>query len=779
MNMYRWSLPLVSLRGKEFLVKHAQISTDALVAFLTDVDLFKSFDTQARIALVSELRWVWLDTDASLFQQGAVGDSMYVLVAGRLAVTFMSSEGYHTTIDELAPGATVGELALLTGMARGATISALEPSMLVQLERSGFDQLARTSPEVIRQFGQAMLPRFHRTELVNVLTRLLGTLDHGALQTIQHQLEWLHLSNGELLFRAGDPSDAYFIVVNGRLSVVAETPHDTAVVVGEISRGETVGEEGLLTGKLRTVSVIATRKTDVVRLSRESFERLLDDFPASRLTIMRRIVERMMPTSDTAHHQGNTVTSIALVAAGHDVPLDRVAVEIVRTLGAYGTTLHLSAERLNQLLQKDGAAQTADDDPSSIALNSWLSEQERIHRYVVYVAEASWSAWTQRCIQQADRILIVGDADHDPTPATLERAIDQLQVTGRRELILLQSAQRQWPTGTDAWLAARTVSAHHHVRLDNRDDFARMVRRLTGRAICIVLGGGGARGLAHVGVLRAIEEAGIPIDMIGGSSMGAIIGGLYAMGVPANEIAKSAITLGAGRMTLDYTLPLVSFFASRKITTALERQFGNLNIEDLWRPFFCTSTNLTQARPVVHKHGRLSLYLRAGSALPALFTPVVDDGELLGDGGIMNNLPVDVMKQISQGGPVIAVNVTLENDLGSGFSFGTSLSGWRVLWSLVWPFSVPIKAPSIFATLLRAMEINEVHQRRTRRTLADLLILPRVQQFGTLEFKAHRQIIQMGYEAGRTAVAEWLTTRRSNGQALSNMEGSDSLNEAT
>lgn len=296
---------------------------------------------------------------------------------------------------------------------------------------------------------------------------------------------------------------------------------------------------------------------------------------------------------------------------------------------------------------------------------------------------------------------------------------------------------------------------HHHVHLHNTEHIGRLARRLTGRSHGLVLGGGGARGLAHIGVIRALEEAGLNIDLVGGTSIGGFVGGAYAMGLGVEGMMAIAKAFGSRRHFADYTVPLVAFFASRRITTVLQQIFGDVYIEDLWRPYFCVSSNLTQAKPMVHRQGPLWKYVRATIALPAIFTPVTDEGELLVDGGVMNNLPIDVMRTLSEGGPVVAVNVSPGRDPGSNYTFGTHVSGWQVLSSRI--RRQPLNVPSLFASLMRTMEINEVHSRTAKRALADLLIDPPIAQFSLLEFEAWERIIEAGHRAAQDAIGQWKT----------------------
>ena len=249
----------------------------------------------------------------------------------------------------------------------------------------------------------------------------------------------------------------------------------------------------------------------------------------------------------------------------------------------------------------------------------WLDGLEETHRFVVYLAEAEASEWSARCIRQADRVFLLAASHQDPRTCTVEQLL-RPEVAAPRELVLLHGTNSR-SMATSRWLAQRHLTAHHHVRLHNQADVARLARRVVGRAVGLVLGGGGARAFAHIGALRALVEAGVPIDMIGGASAGAIIAAQFAQGWSVAELyARNRRLAHLGRSLIDYTVPLVSLIQARKFMLMLHELFGQTCIEDLWLPYWCLSSNLTRAEKIVHRTGQLAPALRATCALPGGFT---------------------------------------------------------------------------------------------------------------------------------------------------------------
>jgi NTE family protein len=272
----------------------------------------------------------------------------------------------------------------------------------------------------------------------------------------------------------------------------------------------------------------------------------------------------------------------------------------------------------------------------------------------------------------------------------------------------------------------------------------------------LVLSGGGARGFGHVGATRALEEAGIAVDLVGASSMGAIVGGVYAFEANYEEMCQMASTLGTNNMIFDRTLPFVALNRSRNVTRVLQDLYAGKYIEDAWRPFFCTASSLTRARLMIIEEGDLALGVRVSSAIPGVFTPLVRGDDMIVDGGLMNNFPVDIMREKMASGTVIGVHVGPAIEKTGRYDLGTDVSGWDVLWRRVNPFTQRRRLPSVIGTLMRSLEINSLDQIRNARTMADFIIELDLSDFNSLNFDKHVEIIEAGYETARQRIEEWL-----------------------
>ena len=705
--------------------------------------------------LVQELVF---DEGSTLMRQGEPGDDLFVVLQGRLAVLVEGDDGVARRVDEVHTHDVVGEMALLTRQPRTATVVATERTRVLRITREGFEQIAQSDPQAVHGFMRRVLRRLRRTQLAKVLTQLLDTIDDHVVREIEHKAHWLHVPSGTRLFSQHEPADSMFVVVNGRLRISQRSAGDADVVIEEAGHGRLIGDVAVLTGGLHTFSAEAIRDTHLLQIFAKDLHDLLHRHPAVMMSLARAAMRGLQGGDARQRAAMNHPSTYVLIAASHDVPLAEFAEAFTAAVRAFGTTARLSSESVDRALLNPGVAQAPDGTVASEALTAWLSNQEREHHALVLQGDPSWTPWTRRCALQGDRIVIVARASGSPVPDEAERELRKLELKGRVELVLLHAESTPRPTGTRAWLADREVAAHHHVRLRRASDVQRVARHLGGRATGLVLGGGGARGFAHIGVLQALQEAKIEIDMIGGTSIGALIGGCVAFDLSPEALRGLAQTFASPRKLLDRTLPIAALMAGAKVTALYQHIFGNTVIEDLWTPYFAVSSGLSSATAIVHRRGSLWRAVRASTALPAIFPPLLgEDDEVHVDGGVMNNMPLDVMRRFCQGGTVVGVNPMPVRDRVRSYHFGPSVSGWHALAGRLGLFRSTVRAPSILGSVMRATEINSAQKMRQPlfRDLADLLIEPDVGDFPILAFDRYAEIIDAGYRAAVQAIRTW------------------------
>ncbi len=726
---------------------HPSPTNIELLSFIKTNYLFEKFDDSVLQNLIAEMEWVYLKEGDVLFRQGERGGGLYLVFSGKLQVAITRKDGHEVIVAEVARGKPLGEIQFLTGGSRTASVYALEKSALLKLSKTTFDHLADRKPALIQHIAEIIRHRLRRDQLLITLPSIFGPLDRAMLTYIESEAKWHSLSQGAVLFYQGASGESFFLLISGRLHVAAQDKSDNKHMLTEIRRGEIVGEMAVFLGKKRNADVYAVRYSEVVEFSKAAFERIIARYPSVTMHVMQVMLSRLQKSHSSSTSEHYTGVNIVLVATHPGVPLNEFANRLVKALSPFGNILHLNSERLDSLLEISGAAQTPEDAPNNIRLAAWLDEQENQYNVIIYETDIFASPWTKRCIQRADRILIVAQANTNPTLGEIERKwLTSVKNTTKahQTLVLVHPNGKKLPSGTREWLTKRQVESHHHLRWDTETDFDRIARIVSGNAVGLVLGGGGARGLAHIGVIRALTEAGVPIDMIGGASIGGAISALYAMGLDDEHILRFNKTIWIESKPFnDYTLPIMSLIKGQKFEYVAKMVFGETLIEDLWVNYFCVSTNLTTTEVVTHREGLLAKALRATASLPGIAVPLVSERNLLVDGGVLNNLPIDIMRELCSG-TVIAVNVSQEKDLK--LAYERFPSPWKVLWNRLIPFKKPISVPNIFDLLMRTTMVGSIYKTHAVKVHADLYLEPPLNQFKLLDFKSFDQIVEVGYE---------------------------------
>ena len=419
------------------------------------------------------------------------------------------------------------------------------------------------------------------------------------------------------------------------------------------------------------------------------------------------------------------------------------------------------------MLGEDRIAQSEDTDPGSLRLLPWLHDLEDRCRFIVYETDGEPSSWSRRVLRQSDQVLFVVEPGHGAHIDAFEQAAREVLVgrgRPRTALVLLHAPSTTLPRRTSEWLHQRQDDDVHHVRIGDAGDLARVARIMAGRSVSLVLSGGGARGFAHLGVLRALHQLNVPVDLVGGASVGAVIAMLPGLETPIDDMTR--IVQEQFHKVFDYTLPVVSVISAKRITETLRATLGDICIEDLWLPYFCVSTSLNRATRVVHRRGSLATAVRASASIPGLMPPVTVDDDLLVDGGVVDNLPVREMRQLNQRGIVIASDVARATEAGMRGSDAEWLSGWNALWSTVRKKG---RIPPLAQTVLRSMLVaaNRDRDRAVADGVSDLYLDLDAGDCGPFDFHAVEEAADAGYEAARPQLEAWLAHARPTGLSVS------------
>ena len=591
--------------------------------------------------------------------------------------------------------------------------------------------------------------------LLQHLRAYLGIIDDAGIEAVRGRVRWLQLAGGETLMRQGEPGDALYLLVSGRLRVYIEDDEGRRVV-REISRGEVVGEMSLITEEPRSATLVAIRDSVLVSLGKEDFAQLQAASPQVTLALTRQIIARLR----TEHGRPplDRPVTMALLPVSDGVDVGDLARQLAGELGQRGRVALLDATALQRQLAERGLpGMSVDDERAQRSVGALLDELEGTHDFVLLVGERTPDAWTRRCVRHADEILLFADATAaaavHPTETALLLGLES-RIEAAEILVLLHPADARMPQGTARWLARRPLTEHLHLRRGHAGDMARLARLQSRSAVGMVLAGGGARGFAHLGTYRALREQGIEVDVVGGTSIGAVMAAMVATDLPPERIEAVARQAFLRSPTGDFSLlPLVSLIKGQRLRRIVSETVAasvgtGAGLEDLWKPCFAIATNISDPGELVLRQGNLVEALLTSTAIPGALPPLIRDGDLLCDGGTFNNFPVDVMRRMRGVGTVIGVD--LAGARPRRIEFERMPGPWALLLDRLRPrASRRYRLPSLPALLLNATILYSMSRRHQNRQLTDLYFNPPLLRVGMLDWKRFDSVLRQGYEHAR------------------------------
>lgn len=698
--------------------------------------------------------------------------NLLYLLSGSFIVTQKSADSNEVSnLFVIYPGELMGALGVLTGEDSIFTVRTRQHCKVAIISKESVYDIITEEPRVALHLAHTVI----------------GKLSPFVRQ-IDFALDWIHYESGRAIYRMAEKSDCTYIVLSGRLRSVVTLPSGKRELGGEYGKGDLVGIVEVITNNERSSTVMAVRDSELAKLPDGLLDAIKIKYPVVVTRLIHLLGHRLMignahnakiSTEMGSRPSGSNFSTVALLSVSEDVPLTAFAYELYHALTMIGPVVLLTAD-----LVKKSVGQMSLDPQSEYRLSSWLGHQEDRNKVVLYQCDKTFTPWTQRCIRQADCILIVGLSEQEPTVGYVEKQLEHLSIRTQKELVLLHRNDGPRPKNTVQWLNMRDwCSSNHHIRCHKRvflkrpaskiqeyyrnlmeagkpsihSDFARLARFLTGTSVGLVLGGGGARGSAHVGMIKALNEAGVPIDMVGGVSIGAFMGALWCQENNLTSFIQKAHSWSIGmtsywRQILDLTYPSTAMFTGNAFNRSIYEVFGDIQIEDLWLPYFTVTTDITNSCPRIHRHGSLWRYVRSSMSLSGYLPPLCDpvDGHLLLDGGYVNNLPADIMHDVMGAESILAIDVGSqdESDLTN---YGDTLSGWWLLWKRWNPFTTPVRVPNLPEIQSRLAYVSCVKQlEEVKNSDYCIYIRPPIDCYKTLQFKSFLEIMNVGHQHGKT-----------------------------
>ena len=572
-------------------------------------------------------------------------------------------------------------------------------------------------------------------------------LDEQILTDLAYSLEIVRVSGGEQVLTEGAQADSMFILVSGRLRVTRQDRQGQLLLYNEVLPGDCVGETGMILEQPRTANINAMRDSFIARLTKEKFNTLFVRYPLQLNKVFSHAIYRHLRHQNRISER-RRAQSFFIVPTHKRVDIETFSQTLNTSFSKYGTTKTIACGELEY-----SKSQTQE-------LDLKLDKIESENDFIIYQGVYGDTELSKHIFHHADQLVYLADGHADTEMTVIESELQQESGYDliRKHLALEFPDDETLCTDRNLWQKDRDVERIYPIKINGQEDHDRLSRFLTGRAIGLVLGGGGARGFAHIGVLKAFKEKGIPIDIVGGNSMGAVIGACYVLGIPLDEIHLLILGLSKGGMKL--TFPLIALMSNKNLAAAFKQGLGEANIENLWLPYFSAACNLTKAETTVLENGPLWRAVLASNSPAGLFPPVVENGELLVDGAILENVPVQAMRvRLSTAlerrrgnGKIIAIDVDLKEEIQVDKDVH-DISNWQKIKSHLDPKKESL--PGIFDILMQVAHIGGLTKQQSTRFASDHYFEPPLSEFSLMDYKRAEEIIEAGYEYAKKQIEDW------------------------
>jgi predicted acylesterase/phospholipase RssA/CRP-like cAMP-binding protein len=583
----------------------------------------------------------------------------------------------------------------------------------------------------------------HLHNVREILLPVFGFISDQQWEELKKLIEWVQVPGGTKIIQQGEASEDMFFLVHGRLTAMLES-QDEVRRLGDVYQGQSVGEIGVFSNEKRSASVYANRDSVLIKISKDSLQKLMTLFPDLMMNVLQTIIKRA-----TSHYTQQTkppiIKNVVLISKNKNPSIELFVNKLVKVLGRFGTCTILKNENLQQLTGVNSQDLQTNDSLVHIKMQQAIENLEQQNLYLILWASEEEEEWLNKAIRQADVFYIIKERDDSSDLTPTERSIfdeGSYYQFKEKHLVLIHKDGSQKPTGTSKMLANRRVDLHHHIRLNNEQDIQRVARHLSGKSVGIAFAGGGAKGLAHIGIIKELYNLSIPIDYFSGTSVGSLGAGIVAMDMPIDEMLEFTKELALASPTKRRNmniLPMVSLLKGKDMDTYLEKYYGSWDIEDLWINFSCVSSNLTKKTLVEFTRGSLATAIRASISLPGVFPPAVMGDDLLVDGGLMDNLPLHLLEKHN-----IAKKIVVSLHTAKQYKLGY-LKVPDSLELLKYKLTrKEIKVPSMMTLLMESMVLSSYSKYAEIIQKADLHLQPPVAKIGLMQWHKYKELIEIG-----------------------------------
>ena len=649
---------------------------------------------------------------------------------------------------------------------------------------------------------------------------LFAGLSDRELALVTQRSRLVDVGKDEWIYREGDPPDAFYVLVTGRARIYTTDPAGREETLQVVHRGDYFGVISLLTQQPHSVSVKAVNDCILIKIRQQEFDHLLREIPQLAIhvsrTLSRRLAEKGRPRTKKVFE--STIVSIYSAVTG--IGRTHYAINLACSL-QHETGKRVILVDMSPSGAEIAALLNAPAKPSSIELRGAVFEPTRVHQaivthpigiatldvahdprllsnvtqvtpllaflahefhYVLVDLPREMDRTVFKGLLQADVIHLVTDARQEHLTATrtlIDELSRTLQLAEQRIKVIIaegpdglsleeQTALLAHPqVATLPAAEGSTVMAGVPLVLARPEaGYAKAVRRIArhlgGVTVGLALGSGAAMGLAHIGVLRVLERERIPIDMVAGSSIGALVGALWTSGMNSQQLEQLAATFRLKRQTISLFLadtvlpPRFGFIAGHRVVRMLRRYLGDRTFRDLETPLRIAACDYANRQLVIFDEGSVVEAVRASISIPAIFVPHPVNGRYLIDGGILDPVPVDAL--LAEGiHKVIAVNalpspedIQRRHEELAAEAAARAAQAEKGRWSRFWyrlgrGFWEAVE-PKIFDVIMHSMQAMEYILAEQGCNQADVSLHPTIPRVNWYEFYNVTDLICRGEE---------------------------------
>ena len=655
-------------------------------------------------------------------------------------------------IRQLNQGDFFGLISLFTKSAKNYSLTTNEPTTTLELQKDDLDQLTSKDYDVKENLLHLVNQRLFNPEINKALETIAKGVNQETIAEIKKNISWKTLNDNETLFNEGDIGDSCYVIMSGRVQAVKNLGTKNELILGELKRGDIIGDMALITGENRSASIRATKLTRLIHISKDSFEEVMYNNPKALMEVSKQLINRIKYRENSDKVEKNMIVGVISL-------IDEKSTSIFTNSLSESLKQFGSIETLNEI--NSNIDYKEDNINFEILLENMVSENDFVLLHPIDINDINWC---KKIMQFSDHVIILGNPKDLSAISNKESNIfDDYQSLNISKywLILNQDDTIITPKNTKTIVNCRNNIKVFHIKNNNINDIKRISRFLTKQTIGLTLGGGGAKGFAHLGVFKAMEELNIPIDVIGGTSAGSIVASQIALGTPLDDIINRNKKVNSLNMFKEYGLPYISLIKSKKIEEAAKLSAQNRDIEDLWIPFFAPATDLTNSKLFLFESGTLWEAIRSSGALPGIVLPHFKDNNILVDGGLMNNLPVDIMKN-KYGGKIICSSCSADQ------SMKTEIKGIPNQSKLALKKMMNKKKfneefgyiPTLTDIIFKTSVVASASQLEQNINMSDLFLELPTSEFGITEFNdtSMMKMINLGYEYSKPMLESFKNT---------------------